>query len=220
MEHEKLTFRVGHDHGGTGCRMSQDLDHRVDEGGRFTTTGGTDDQTVHRGCQVNIDFFFLIIVYGANRNTVLLLAAKLGIFIWLKQLVALLVRHEIGVFQSALDPSCLLVHHAAGTSCCIVVVNDPQKGDDAHSKKSHQISSRIKQEPGIKHGILSAEQSRKDSLKQLRDQDAKNDTAPKEQSHIEKHFSHCAFYFVIHRLISSPLFASSPLCPPQIPDAS
>ena len=150
VKHKELALRVRHDHGGARRRVTQNLDHRVNEGGCLTTTGGTDDETVHRRRKIDLHFLFLIVVNGPYRYTVGLLCAELRELIRLKQLVTILVGHKVGIFQCALDAPRLLPHHAAGTPSGIIVIDDPQHGDHAHAEHSEEIGLRIQKQPRIK----------------------------------------------------------------------
>ena len=92
MHLKEFALRIGTDHGGTGCRMSQDLDQRVYKGGGLTGTGSTDDDTVAGRHQVDIHFLFLLVVDRVNRHTVLFLFTESTVFLVREQVVTFLIR--------------------------------------------------------------------------------------------------------------------------------
>ena len=150
---EKLTLRVSTDHGGAGRRGTQNLDHRVNEGGRLTGTGGTDDDGVHGGRDIDVQLPPLIVVYRIHGDTVLLLRSELGELLMREVEIHLLLRHEAGILQCGIHGVlCGAPHEALGLLEGQTMVHEIEGRNEGHDDEAGDPGLGLDQQHRIQRG--------------------------------------------------------------------
>ena len=100
VEAEQLALWVCHDHAAAAVCCADQLNHRIDEGCRFTGTSSTDNQRMRTGHKITFQLSFFI-QNCANRYTVLFHFTHRLIGKWREIFISFLIRQKAAVFQRA-----------------------------------------------------------------------------------------------------------------------
>ena len=99
VQGEQLALWVGHNHRRACRRRAEKLNHRIDEGRRFTTTGRTDDDRVARRVEQNFHILVFVCEFCHDRDAVFVAGAELAVFNRFEDLFLFVFRQPARVFK-------------------------------------------------------------------------------------------------------------------------